>query len=748
MNDKKRLKYSQENMEKALQDIREKKMSINQAAKLYNIPKTTVLDTLKEKYKNPRNIGGPTVMTSSEEILLVKWILELGEVGFPVTKTQLLESVSKLIKNLGRTNPFKDDQPGKKWYNGFLARHPEVSKRVPQSLTTCRAIVSEENIRSWFSKIRQYFVENNLMELLRDPKRIFNCDESGFYLSPQEKQVLVRKGSKKVYSRTANDEKECLTVLISIAADGAIPPPLVMFPYKRYVPSHITVNIPKGWGMGHSDSGWMTSEAFYEYITNVFHPWLKEKGIQMPVVLFLDGHSSHININLSEYCKEHGIILTAFYPNATHRLQPLDVGVFYPLKNCWRNDVREWRMANCGKKMQRSDFPKIFHKSLNTTLSPAIIAKSFQTCGLYPFNEDAIDYSKLVKQISSGENNTLALSTANQDVTHKKDDSQPLDLLSEVEARLPKEVINKFKNINSELELEEKFLELYKFWKKIKSEKQIFMNESTLQNNLPTYIDQTISDITIDEEFWLKNNDTIDATVESDGSLCLVNYLMPQPSTSQQDQPKDSDSNADLNLRQDQKTPVKKSEDTRSKYPTPFKNALFWPGNTEKRKATTDNNGQVKKPKMYPTVAISDEFMEHQRRVEAEKLAKEKDKLDRAQKRKANSQQTNSKVKTKHVMKTDVTGTKEKMEYPEGAFVVVQYDAEYFPGIVIENVENNLKVKTMTMSGNFWKWPEKDDILIYDMKDVICKIESPALVSNRGTYDVPKINQLRKQSNL
>lgn len=107
MSDKKRLKYSQENMEKALQDIREKKMSINQAAKLYNIPKTTVLDTLKEKYKNPRNIGGPTVLTSSEEMLLVNWILELREVGFPVTKTQLLESVSKLIKNLGRTNPLR-----------------------------------------------------------------------------------------------------------------------------------------------------------------------------------------------------------------------------------------------------------------------------------------------------------------------------------------------------------------------------------------------------------------------------------------------------------------------------------------------------------------------------------------------------------------------------------------------------------------------------------------------------------------
>ncbi|XP_067621255.1 uncharacterized protein [Eurosta solidaginis] len=307
---------------------------------------------------------------------LGQWILELGEVGFPITKTQLLDSVTKLIKSLNRKNPFKDVKPGKKWYNGFLARHPEVSKRVPQSLTICRAMVSENNIRSWFSKIRQYFVENYLLELLQDPKRIFNCDASGFYLSPQEKQVLVRKCSKKVYNRTANDEKECLTVLLTVGAYGAISPPLVMFPYKRYVPSHITASMPKGWGMGHSDSGWMTSEAFFEYITNVFHPWLKEKGIKMPVVLFLDGHSSHININLSEYCKENKIILIAFYPNATHRLQPLDVGVFYPLKNCWRNDVREMRMINNGNKIAN-----ILHKSVNATLSPEIISKAFQTCG-------------------------------------------------------------------------------------------------------------------------------------------------------------------------------------------------------------------------------------------------------------------------------------------------------------------------------------------------------------------------------
>lgn len=212
-----------------------------------------------------------------------------------------------------------------------------------------------------------------MMEILEDPKRIFNCDESAFYLSPKDKQVLVRRGSKKVYCRVANDEKECLTVLVTIGADGSTPPPLVLFPYKRYIPSAIISQMPSQWGVGHSESGWMTSEIFFEYIINLFFPWLKNNSIVLPVVLFLDGHSSQINISISEFCKENGIIL-----------QPLDVGVFYPLKNCWRNDVNSWRLENNSKKLQRSEFPKLLQKSLERTITSSIVDNAFRSCGLYP----------------------------------------------------------------------------------------------------------------------------------------------------------------------------------------------------------------------------------------------------------------------------------------------------------------------------------------------------------------------------
>ncbi|KAK9887009.1 hypothetical protein WA026_019933 [Henosepilachna vigintioctopunctata] len=102
-----------------------------------------------------------------------------------------------------------------------------------------------------------------------------------------------------------------------------------------------------------------------------------------------------------------------------------------------------------------------------------------------------------------------------------------------------------------------------------------------------------------------------------------------------------------------------------SKYPTLFKNALFWPRNTEKTKATTDDNEKMKKRKKNKSISHCSnqrEFMEYQRRVNAQKIAKEKTKLDRAQKRKEKIHQNMLKGKTKGVSKSNNTAAEEKIE--------------------------------------------------------------------------------------
>ena len=104
--------------------------------------------------------------------------------------------------------------------------------------------------------------------------------------------------------------------------------------------------IPKGWGGGHSERGWMTSETFYSYIANVFYNWLVDNEYKFPVLLYVDGHSSHLTLPLMKFCKEHDIELVALYPNATHIIQPLDVSLFHPLKEAYKKILRTWRIDN------------------------------------------------------------------------------------------------------------------------------------------------------------------------------------------------------------------------------------------------------------------------------------------------------------------------------------------------------------------------------------------------------------------
>jgi hypothetical protein len=90
----------------------------------------------------------------------------------------------------------------------------------------------------------------------------------------------------------------------------------------------------------------MISEVFYEYVSNCFHPWLIQNSIKLPVILFIDGHKSHVSLEVANLCRNNQIILCCLYPNATHILQPCDVAIFKPLKTSWRKVILEYKQKH------------------------------------------------------------------------------------------------------------------------------------------------------------------------------------------------------------------------------------------------------------------------------------------------------------------------------------------------------------------------------------------------------------------
>lgn len=147
-------------------------------------------------------------------------------------------------------------------------------------MTKTRSALTEAELRSWFEDVQTYVDEKNLREVISDSRRIFNVDETAFFLAPKGVRCLMRKGDKTAYNFISNDDKECLTCLFGANASGMILPPMIMFSYEC-IPPHISNLLLKGWVIGKSESGWMTGQSFYEDVTNIFHPWVAYNKIKL-----------------------------------------------------------------------------------------------------------------------------------------------------------------------------------------------------------------------------------------------------------------------------------------------------------------------------------------------------------------------------------------------------------------------------------------------------------------------------------
>lgn len=185
----KRKQYSEDSLKKALDAI-ESGMPKKQAAKQFQVPRAT----LQFRIKNPNHkpLPGPSpVLNEEEENQIKNWLTVSHKKGFPKRKEDVLKSVSEFVKKSGRPNPFKDNIPGEKWFKLFLKRHPDISIRTPEAVTSASAAVSENDIKGWFKDIEEYLKEQNLFEILLDPRRVLNGDETNFVLCAKTGVVLA-----------------------------------------------------------------------------------------------------------------------------------------------------------------------------------------------------------------------------------------------------------------------------------------------------------------------------------------------------------------------------------------------------------------------------------------------------------------------------------------------------------------------------------------------------------------------------
>ncbi|KAJ8688096.1 hypothetical protein QAD02_023891 [Eretmocerus hayati] len=88
-------------------------------------------------------------------------------------------------------------------------------------------------------------------------------------------------------------------------------------------------------------------------------------------------------------------------------------------------------------------------------------------------------------------------------------------------------------------------------------------------------------------------------------------------------------------------------------------------------------------------------------------------------------------------------------DYDVSSFVIVDYEGEYFPGIIkqINEHDGSAEVSVMVMRGLDWGWPDKVDQVWYKAEDIKDINQEPQQIKSRGNGrlidNVPEITKYR-----
>ena len=366
-------------MAQAFTSVTQERMSIREAALQYGVPKSTLGDRLTGRVLSGATSGPQTYLDKSEEEELVQFLLRSAEIGYAKSRKQVLALVRRLLQKKGE----KSGPVTSGWWASFCDRHPNLTLRAPAPLSKARAAASDPTMLDhYFDLLHEVLDKNGLLD---QPCQIFNMDETGMPLNAVHVKIVTRKGDRNPIAPSSGDKSQ-ITVVACVNAAGSAMPPMVILDRKTLPPRFTDGEIP-GTGYGLSAKGWIDQELFDGWFTDHF---LKYAPMVRPLLLLLDGHSSHYCPDTIRLAAKEKVIIFALPPNTTHITQPLDKGCFGPLKTCWKEECHNYMTANPGKVINRYVFSNLLSKAWVNAMTMRNITGGFKVCGVCPFNRAAL----------------------------------------------------------------------------------------------------------------------------------------------------------------------------------------------------------------------------------------------------------------------------------------------------------------------------------------------------------------------
>lgn len=366
---------------------------IREVARHYEIPEATLRRHLKirnnVRQQKSISLGRAPIFTSQQENEILQHVQNMAKLFFGITKEELCRLVYKYAEannikhNFNRTK----EMAGHDWYKNFLRRNNGISLRKPESTSVNRITAfNKTEVNQYFQNLSNVIDKNNF-----PPERMYNVDETGISIVPKETaKRLGPKGIKQFGVIASGERGKNVTVICAVSAVGSYIPPLFVFPRKRMTPL-LEKNGPAGAVYCCTKNGWSNEDIFYRWLQHFQNHVRATK--ENPILLILDNHSSHISLEIYEYCKKNSIVMVSLPPHTSHKLQPLDVTFFGPLKSAFSRHAQllmrsKINSASDQYKLSQYDLAEIFNSAYKQVANIEKGVSGFEATGIIPFNNE------------------------------------------------------------------------------------------------------------------------------------------------------------------------------------------------------------------------------------------------------------------------------------------------------------------------------------------------------------------------
>ncbi|CAF3738952.1 unnamed protein product [Rotaria socialis] len=348
--------YLNADVDRALCLIKEKKLTVVDAGREYNIP----LGTLYSRLSGKRGSGGrgrPPILLNDEEEFLVYVIELFQEWQQPLTRKCVINMARTYMIELGKK--ISSDVHLIEWFNSFMSRWRDRLKiATSMKLERIRSqSCTKEVITKWFERLH---VVLSKLKLLDKPASIWNVDESGFFDDPGRRQVIVKRSTRYAISSQSGSGKSMTTVLLCTSAAGRCLPPYIIYKAAQLYDSWCPKNGYPGARYNVSTNGWADSDTFNDWFLHHFVPNVKHE--KRPILLIMD-----------------------------------DVVTLSKVKTAWRQLLKTYNQKTNSKPIDKSQFALLIAELFKNSILPSHCVSGFLKSGIYPYDPRVISKEKLLE---------------------------------------------------------------------------------------------------------------------------------------------------------------------------------------------------------------------------------------------------------------------------------------------------------------------------------------------------------------